>query len=137
MNKYFVIYLEGTGDNGAPTYHVDRLEAESLTAALGASIYSEPVLAVIEPHKFERVMASLTFPPNPVHYHWAYLTHQQTFRGMGNHPDPDGAELQAQAIADYGDGIAQDVLILNANQALQFLRDATAEWGYHLEGREV
>lgn len=130
MNTFFAITEQKIGDDGTPAYYVEPIEAEDLQSAI-AEVDSDMAPVVIEAHKFERVISSLTFPVNPVDYQWAYLTHQQTFRCMGHHPDPDEDELKDQAIADYGDGIAQDVIILNAREALMLLTSGVRTWNYY------
>jgi hypothetical protein len=56
------------------------------------------------------------------------MTARQEFWGLGHHRDPDQDELEEQALADYGRGIAQEVLILDAREALLFLQSAHAAW---------
>lgn len=133
LNKYFAIYFVSCDDDGACSYRVRLIQAEDLAHAHAAQVSGCRVLDVVEAHKFERVMASLTFPTNPIHYQWAYVTNRQEFWGLGHHRDPDQDELEEQAIADYGRGIAQEVLILDAREALLFLESAYAAWEEYQE----
>jgi hypothetical protein len=126
--KYFAIYFVSCDDDGACSYRVRLIQAKDQTHALATPVAGNEVIDVVEVHKFERVMASLTFPTNPIHYQWAYMTARQEFWGLGHHRDPDQDELEEQALSDYGRGIAQEVLILDAREALLFLESAHAAW---------